>query len=93
VITFLPGATDNSVTLDALQAHLDRLAHGGFAVRLVRFTDAGYGGTGATGESGGWFDFDLRGRVGGSGAAVDGSGNGAVDCLSGRLKLLVVDGW
>jgi len=91
VITFLPGPTDNSITLDALQAHLKKLARGGFNVRLVDFTDLGYQANGV-GEEGGWFNFDVHGHATRS-AAADGSGKGAVDCASGRLKVLVVDGW
>ena len=92
VITFLPGPGSGTVTLDALQAHLEELAGGGFSVRLVDFADAGYQGSAQNGDAGGWFEFDLRGHSAGT-ATRDGGGKGAVDCASGRLKVLVVDGW
>lgn len=93
VITFMPGPTDNSVTLDGLQAHLDDLAHGGFAGRIVGFVDQGYAGTQTVNEAGGWFSFTLRGHATQAGANADGDGKGAVDCASRKLKILVVDGW
>lgn len=92
IVTFLPGPGSETFTLDALQARLDKLSRAGLSARLTGFTDGGYQ-AGAVGEEGGWFAFDLRGRGGRSGPDSDGGGKGAVDCASGKLKVLVIDGW
>jgi len=79
-------------SLDGLRDHLAGLARGGLSVRLMRFADNGFQ-RADTIDAGGWFDFDLYGRDSGSGANVQGAGMGAVDCLSGRLKAVVIFSW
>ena len=93
-VTFLPGA-DGSVTLDALQSHLDDLVRRHVSATLVKFTDGGYGYVGgpATNDEGGWFTFTLRGRSSATASPQDGLGKGAIDCTSKKIKAFVIDGW
>jgi hypothetical protein len=35
----------------------------------------------------------ARWRFGGKGALVDGGGDGMIDCLTGKLKTIVIDNW
>jgi hypothetical protein len=91
-ITFLP-ADDGSVTLDALQAHLDALAGGGVSATLTGFSDGGYAGTETNHDVGGWFTFTVRGRPNAHARTADGGGKGAVDCATKKIKVFVIDGW
>lgn len=93
LITFLPGPDNDTVTLDALQAHLDSLQQQGAHVTLTRFRDAGFEADKTNGEAGGWFSFDIRGSPNGRAAVKDGNGKGAVDCGTKKLKALVIHNW
>ena len=91
-VTFLPGA-DGSVTLDALQSHLNDLGRRHVSVSLTGFTDAGYGGSPANNDAGGWFAFTVRGRPSATASPQEGFGKGTVDCTSKKIKVFVIDGW
>lgn len=93
-VTFLPGA-DGSVTLDALQAHLNDLERRHVRATLINFDDGGYGYVGgpATNDQGGWFTFTLHGRASATASPQDGLGKGAIDCTSKKIKVFVIDGW
>jgi len=60
-VTFLPAA-NGSVTLDALQSHLNDLVRRHVSATLATFMDAGYAGSPANNDLGGWFSFTVRGR-------------------------------
>jgi hypothetical protein len=91
-ITFLP-ADDGSVTLDALQAHLDALVEGGISATLTEFRDGGYGGSELNNDLGGYFAFTVRGRASAHAPMAHGSGKGVVDCTTKKIKVFVIDGW
>jgi hypothetical protein len=91
-VTFLPGA-DGSVTLDALQSHLNDLGRRHVSATLATFTDGGYAGSAANNDVGGWFSFTVRGQSSATASPQDGFGKGAIDCTSKKIKVFVIDGW
>jgi len=91
-ITFLP-SDDGSVTLDALQAHLDALERGGLSVTLTEFWDGGYGGSTLNNDLGGYFAFTVRGRATTHAPVAHGTGKGAIDCATKKFKIFVLDSW
>jgi hypothetical protein len=56
------------------------------------FTATGYHASSSK-EAGGGFTFTLRARATGKGALRDGGGAGMIDCVTGRLKTIVIDAW
>jgi hypothetical protein len=92
VISFEAGDGSETATLDTLQSHLDALHHRGVTGTASTFTPTGYSAVSST-EAGGGFTFDLRARATGRGALRDGGGEGMIDCVSGRLKSVVIDEW
>ena len=80
------------VPYTGLQEHLSRLRQDGVDVAVIGFSDQGFQG-GTSGEAGGWFTFDIRGRLSKDTAVKVGNGKGAIDCRTGKLKALVVDDW
>jgi hypothetical protein len=91
VITFEAGAGSGTITLDTLQSHLDALHHRGLTGTVSAFTANGYQAASST-EAGGSFTFTLRARAT-KGALRAGGGAGTVDCVTGRLKSVVIDAW
>ncbi len=92
VITFEAGAGSGTVTLDTLQSHLDALHHRGLTGTVSGFAANGYEAPSSK-EAGGGFTFTLRARATGKGALRDGGGEGTIDCVTGRLKTVVIDAW
>lgn len=92
VITFEAGAGSGTATLDTLQSHLDALHHRGVTGTVSGFTATGYNAPSSK-EAGGGFTFTLRARATGTGAQRDGGGKGTIDCVTGRLKTIVIDAW
>jgi hypothetical protein len=92
VITFEAGPGSGAVTLDTLRGHLAALTRRGLQATISGFTANGYESV-SKAETGGGFTFDLHGRIGGKGAFVDGGGGGMIDCLTGKLKTIVIDNW
>ena len=91
-VTFLPAA-NGSVTPDALQSHLNDLVRRHVSATIVKFTDAGYGGSPTNNDVGGWFTFTVRGRSSATASLRDGLGKGTIDCTSKKIKVFVIDGW
>jgi hypothetical protein len=91
-VTFLP-ASDGSVTLDALQSHLNDLVRRHVSATLTMFSDGGYAGSALNNDVGGWFSFTVRGRSSATASPRDGLGKGAIDCTSKKIKVFVIDGW
>ncbi len=92
VISFEAGDGSGTATLDTLQSHLDALQHRGVTGTVSAFTPTGYDAVSST-ETGGGFTFHLRARATGRGALRDGGGEGMIDCVTGRLKSVVIDEW
>jgi hypothetical protein len=92
VISFEAGDGSGTATLDTLQSHLDALHHRGVTGTVSTFTPTGYGAVSST-EAGGEFTFGLRARAASRGALRDGGGEGMIDCVTGRLKSVVIDEW
>lgn len=76
-----------------LEQHLDRLQQNGMDVTVTGFKDVGFDGRG-TRDEGGWFNFGLRGRLLRSEPLMSeqslGGHKGAVDCGTGKLKVVVI---
>ena len=77
---------------DTLRGHLGALTRRGLRATISGFTANGYEST-SKAETGGGFTFDLHGRIGSKGAFIDGGGDGMIDCLTGKLKTIVIDNW
>lgn len=92
VISFEAGDGSGAVTLDTLQSHLDALRRRGVAGTVSVFTATGYDAVSST-EAGGGFTFSLRARATARSALRDGGGEGMIDCVTGRLKSVVIDEW
>lgn len=82
-----------TLTFDnGLEQHLDKLQQNGMDLTVTGFNDVGFQ-RGGTREEGGGFTFGLRGRLSRgeplrSGQAL--GGKGAVDCVTGKLKAVVI---
>jgi hypothetical protein len=92
VLTELPDPADGHPSLDTLRDHLNGLAEGGFQVTAVSYTDLGYMHD-ALGEEGDMFRFVLRGRGNWEQSAANGGGIGTLDCATGRLRMIQINGW
>jgi hypothetical protein len=92
-ITFMPGPGSGTVNLDALQAHLDKLSTSHLQLSLSSFTARGFTSQDYDGgpPGGGQFEFTTRRGVPPSSSA--GVGAGLVDCVTGKLKAIVIDQW
>jgi hypothetical protein len=85
-----PGQT--RATLDGLRDHLVTLESRHAQVALVDFAPGDYE-AGNTPNAGGGFTFTIHARPDASTPAADGSGQGTVDCYTGRIKTLAIDDW
>jgi hypothetical protein len=83
---------DGVAALDQLREHLFGLEVDGFAESITSFQDQGYLDAG-TANAGGWFRFDLIGTPATGVAVRAGQGEGAIDCASGRIKILTIEEW
>lgn len=83
---------DATAALDQLREHLFGLEVDGLVESLASFTDLGYLDRG-TANAGGWFEFALHGSPASGVAPRSGQGDGAIDCVSGRIKILTIDQW
>ena len=91
-ITALPGAGNDTYTLDELQSHLDALAHGGADVTITHFAIDGNPDGDASQDGGGLFRFDLQARWHGNEPEANEGGIGVIDCATGKLKEVVIAG-
>ncbi|HEY7173475.1 MAG TPA: hypothetical protein VH442_01040 [Micromonosporaceae bacterium] len=89
-VTFLPG-NDGSVNLDALQSRLDRLERQHVRVDMTEFADAGSGGDTTNHDLGGYFSFKIRIRLSAAAPMSDGTGKGAIDCVTKKIKVMVIE--
>jgi hypothetical protein len=89
-VTFLPG-NDGSVNLDALQSRLDRLEQQHTRIDVTKFFDDGYGGDAINHDVGGYFSFKIRIRLSTSAPTSDGTGKGAIDCATKKIKVMVIE--
>lgn len=92
VISFEAGDGSETATLDTLQSHLDALRRRGVNGTVSEFAPTGYDAASSK-EAGGGFTFGLRARATARGALRDGGGEGMIDCVTGRLKSVVIDEW
>jgi len=83
---------DGAAALDQLREHLFGLEVDGFAESITSFQDQGYLDQG-TANAGGWFRFELIGSPATGVPVRAGRGEGAIDCASGRIKILTIDEW
>lgn len=83
---------DGAAALDQLREHLFGLEVDGLTESVASFRDRGYLDQGTPNE-GGWFGFELRGSPATGVAVRTGQGDGAIDCASGRIKVLMIDQW
>jgi hypothetical protein len=91
-ITALPGAGNDTYTLDALQAHLNALALDGVDGTITHFAIDGNPLGDGRAIGGGLFRFDLRARWHRDDPMTDEGGVGMIDCATGRLKEVVITG-
>jgi hypothetical protein len=91
-ITALPGADNDTYTLDALQSHLDALALDGVDGTITHFAIDGNPDRDGSPDGGGLFRFDLRARWHGDAPENDEGGTGVIDCGTGKLKEVVIAG-
>jgi hypothetical protein len=89
-VTFLP-ADDGSVTLAALQSRLDRLERQHMNIALTEFADGGYAGDSLNNDVGGWFSLRIRLRLSAAAPTSDGTGKGAIDCTTKKIKVMVLE--
>jgi len=89
-VTFLPG-NDGSVNLDALQSRLDRLEQQHTRIDMTKFFDGGYGGDAINHDVGDYFSFKIRIRLNASAPTSDGTGKGAIDCATKKIKVMVIE--
>lgn len=73
-----------------LAKHLEGLQRAGVELKLTGFRDVPSGGVNAAG--GRWFDFRVHARRDRDALRRVGSGKGAVDCVTGKLMVVVI-GW
>jgi len=92
-ITFMPGPGSGTVNLDALQTHLDKLSSSHLQITVSSFTARGFTSQDYDGgpPGGGEFEFTTRRGVPPNGSS--GVGAGLVDCVTGKLKAIVIDQW
>lgn len=92
-ITFMPGPGSGTVNLDALQTHLDQLSTSHPQITVSSFTARGFTSQDYDGgpPGGGQFEFTVDRGVPPN--ASDGVGAGLVDCVTGKLKAIVIDQW
>lgn len=83
---------DGTAALDQLREHLFGLEVDGFAESITGFQDQGYLDQG-TANVGGWFRFEMMGSPATGVPVRAGHGEGAIDCASGRIKILTIDEW
>jgi hypothetical protein len=83
---------DGAAALDQLREHLFGLEVDGLMESVASFRDRGYLDHGTANE-GGWFGFELHGSPATGVAVRSGQGDGAIDCASGRIKILTIDQW
>ncbi len=83
---------DGAAALDQLREHLFGLEVDGLTESVTSFVDQGYLDQG-TANAGGWFRFELMGSPATGVAVRAGQGDGAIDCASGRIKILTIDDW
>jgi hypothetical protein len=84
---------DGTAALDQLKEHLFGLEVDGVVLSMTSFHDEGSSSDGLPPDDGGWFSFTVTG-VPATGAAVgSGYGSGAIDCESGRIKILTIAQW
>ena len=83
---------DGAAALDQLREHLFGLEVDGFVESVTSFHDKGYLDAG-TANAGGWFGFEMSGSPATGIAVRAGQGDGAIDCASGRIKILTIDEW
>jgi hypothetical protein len=83
---------DGAAALDQLREHLFGLEVDGLVESITSFHDKGYLDPG-TANAGGWFAFELSGSPSTGVAVRAGRGDGAIDCASGRIKILTIDQW
>lgn len=83
---------DGAAALDQLREHLFGLEVDGFVESMTSFHDKGYLDQG-TANAGGWFGFELSGSPASGIEIRAGHGDGAIDCASGRIKILTIDQW
>jgi len=95
VITFQAGPGNDTVTLAALQSHLNALHGRGIRISLTAVHPDGYSDHSFTGSphAGGVFEFDSQGRASAGAPIAGGGGKGMVDCVTGKLVDVVIDGW
>ena len=95
VITFQAGPGNDTVTLAALQSHLNALHGRGIRISLTKLHPDGYSDHSFTGSPhpGGVFEFDSQGRASAGAPMAGGGGKGMVDCVTGKLVDVVIDGW
>jgi hypothetical protein len=89
-VTFLP-ADDGSVTLTALQSRLDGLERHHVSIALTEFADDGYAGDALNNDIGGYFSLRIRLRLSAAAPTSDGTGKGAIDCATKKIKILVLE--
>jgi hypothetical protein len=89
-VTFLP-ADDGSVTLAALQSRLDRLERQHVNIALTEFADGGYAGDALNNDAGGWFSLRIRLRLSAAAQTSDGTGKGAIDCMTKKIMVMVLE--
>ncbi len=83
---------DAAAALDQLREHLFGLEVDGFSETITSFQDKGYLDPG-TANAGGWFRFELIGSPATGIPVRAAHGEGAIDCASGRIKILTIDEW
>jgi len=83
---------DGTAALDQLREHLFGLEVDGLVESITSFHDKGYLDQG-TANAGGWFGFELSGSPATGDSVRAGQGDGAIDCASGRIKILTIDQW
>jgi hypothetical protein len=91
-ITALPGARNDTLTLDALQAHLNALALDGVDGTITHFAIDGNPLGAGRAADGGLFRFDLRARWHRGDPTADEGGIGMIDCATGLLKEVAITG-
>jgi hypothetical protein len=80
------------VEYSGLTTHLGMLQRAGERLTVASFQEMGYQNGANGGPEGGWFSFDVRAWPGKGAAGRLAHGKGAVDCATGRLKVIVY-GW
>lgn len=79
------------MTLAALQSRLDRLERQHVNIALTEFFDDGYAGDALNNDVGGWFSLKIRLRLTAKSPASAGTGKGAIDCATKKIKVMVLE--